>query len=62
MSKIFISEVCIKLEPFVLISTQEVARSFKKVGDPCSRWTHFQKAVPDMSDYLNHWKVPSEIN
>jgi len=28
----------------------------------CSRWTHFQRTVPDMSDYLNHWIMPSEIN
>jgi len=24
------------LQPFALIGTQEVARSFKKVGDPCT--------------------------
>jgi len=35
LSKIFISEVYIKLVSFAVIGTQEVARSFKKVGDPC---------------------------
>ena len=32
LSKIFISEMCIK--QVALIGTQEVARSLKKVGDP----------------------------
>jgi len=36
MSKTFSCEVCIKLVAFALIGTQEVARSFQKVGDPWS--------------------------
>jgi len=37
LSKIFVSEVCIKLVALRINrwATQEVARSFKKVGDPC---------------------------
>ena len=38
LSKTLISEVCIKQEPLALIRTQEVARSFKQVGDPCPTW------------------------
>ena len=34
LSKTFISEVCIKLVALRINLTQEVALSFKKVGDP----------------------------
>jgi len=35
--KFFISEVCIKLVALRIIGTQVVARSFKKVADPCRK-------------------------
>jgi len=36
LSKTFISKVCIKLVALRMNLYQEVAHSFKKVGDPCN--------------------------
>jgi len=48
LSKIFISEVCIKLVALRMMLYQEVAHSFRKVGDPWFRASLFG-AISDAS-------------
>jgi len=42
---------------------QAAYSAFTKGLSSRSRWTHFQRTVPDTNDfYLNHRKMPSEIS
>jgi len=52
LSKIFISEVCIKLVALASISTQEVALSYIKVGDPTLHKQNLQDRRSHKAPYI----------